>query len=746
MCRVVDCCFDLCGTPDLESMIAFCEVFYDWLALDPRHTVLFHAESAAALQRLLILLYSYACFCDSLESLSDHPGILHLPQPLLYKTPEPEEGCFGGVSPKVHAVFVYAILLHEYIADVGIIIVKPVLVLMACGSTDFEGIGLDDVPQLTPLCLHVDTLNDYKYSGLTHNPCDLRTLSFRFRKNIKISRCIKEYISAYPNGSVRPSVAFLRYAEYMSLFSPYRRMGLLRATMSIHCMAVFNLPLFAESCVRVFFKFYSYSPLRPIYTTATCKVNGKPNNQLVIQFCEAPIMLRGDVVLVCYRLCERKFARQRLFRTNCYVEYTQKTLARQSALRSTTTPLSSLNIIEQGNPSDMELRLADSLEDLAVGNHNAPLPCKRRSHEGLQSFRTKNFSQHLASKKTSFGTPCSGKWNFDASLAKSRLKTAINAAPERPPPPKILGSSCLPRADDGCSLSLNASTHSRESVDSGASFPSHLSATSSNGPERLSNCRDNQRVCSNTLMPPPKTSLLPRIFGKFKVAHQAKTVAFKNPKMAESAGSTRAPIEVMELDDLGSEEQMEMSEAWDEEEEALRRSDFETKFTRLCRLLKTPAGVRGVPTKFFGPPEKARRTMERASATDFRASTSFAYPYLALSMKGARVLAESIINYQKDGIFPNCSWSTAHWRCAFTTSHAVDALYQQIRACFRYRAAHSKNPCVGGGVVIRLGATSRYACPTPRGFKQWIGGWNMVECEVDSGDSVHKANQRIFLT
>nr|VZI52413.1 unnamed protein product [Spirometra erinaceieuropaei] len=64
---VVDCCFDLCGTPDLESMIAFCEVFYDWLALDPRHTILFHAESAAALQRLLILLYSYACFCDSME-------------------------------------------------------------------------------------------------------------------------------------------------------------------------------------------------------------------------------------------------------------------------------------------------------------------------------------------------------------------------------------------------------------------------------------------------------------------------------------------------------------------------------------------------------------------------------------------------------------------------------------------------------------------------------------------------------
>uniref|UniRef100_A0A183TDN4 DUF4206 domain-containing protein n=1 Tax=Schistocephalus solidus TaxID=70667 RepID=A0A183TDN4_SCHSO len=35
-------------------------------------------------------------------SLSEHPGILHLPQPLLYKAPASEEGSFGGVSPNVH--------------------------------------------------------------------------------------------------------------------------------------------------------------------------------------------------------------------------------------------------------------------------------------------------------------------------------------------------------------------------------------------------------------------------------------------------------------------------------------------------------------------------------------------------------------------------------------------------------------------------------------------------------------------
>ncbi|VDM04587.1 unnamed protein product [Schistocephalus solidus] len=43
-----------------------------------------------------------------------------------------------------------SILLHEYVADVGVIVVKPVLVLTACASEDFEGRGLDDISQLTP--------------------------------------------------------------------------------------------------------------------------------------------------------------------------------------------------------------------------------------------------------------------------------------------------------------------------------------------------------------------------------------------------------------------------------------------------------------------------------------------------------------------------------------------------------------------------------------------------------------------
>ncbi|VDM06408.1 unnamed protein product [Schistocephalus solidus] len=46
-------------------------------------------------------------------SISDHPGVLHLLQPFPYKAAASEEGCFGGVSPKVHVGMVQSILLHE---------------------------------------------------------------------------------------------------------------------------------------------------------------------------------------------------------------------------------------------------------------------------------------------------------------------------------------------------------------------------------------------------------------------------------------------------------------------------------------------------------------------------------------------------------------------------------------------------------------------------------------------------------
>ncbi|KAL5963146.1 hypothetical protein TSMEX_009126, partial [Taenia solium] len=65
--QTVDCCFDLNSTPDLQSFIHFCEMCYDWLASSESNTVLFHAESPTATRRLLLLLFAYACFCDSIE-------------------------------------------------------------------------------------------------------------------------------------------------------------------------------------------------------------------------------------------------------------------------------------------------------------------------------------------------------------------------------------------------------------------------------------------------------------------------------------------------------------------------------------------------------------------------------------------------------------------------------------------------------------------------------------------------------
>ncbi|VDL98061.1 unnamed protein product [Schistocephalus solidus] len=99
----------------------------------------------------------------------DQPDILHLPQPLLYRALASEEDCFGGVSPKVHVRFVYLVLLCEVVIDVGVTVVKPVLVLMACASDEFEGRGMADVPQLTPSCLHggiiIWSIQAFKFLG-----------------------------------------------------------------------------------------------------------------------------------------------------------------------------------------------------------------------------------------------------------------------------------------------------------------------------------------------------------------------------------------------------------------------------------------------------------------------------------------------------------------------------------------------------------------------------------------------------
>ncbi|VDL98896.1 unnamed protein product [Schistocephalus solidus] len=47
-------------------------------------------------------------------SLSDRPGVLHLPQPLLYKPEASHEGSFGGVSLKVHSTLAAPCSCHLY--------------------------------------------------------------------------------------------------------------------------------------------------------------------------------------------------------------------------------------------------------------------------------------------------------------------------------------------------------------------------------------------------------------------------------------------------------------------------------------------------------------------------------------------------------------------------------------------------------------------------------------------------------
>ncbi|VDM02127.1 unnamed protein product [Schistocephalus solidus] len=78
----------------LEEFCEFCHqpgptVLVDFLVGLRRIPVLYHWKSIARPGCFLFL------------SLSDHSGTLHLPQPLLHKAPASEEGCFGGVSPKV---------------------------------------------------------------------------------------------------------------------------------------------------------------------------------------------------------------------------------------------------------------------------------------------------------------------------------------------------------------------------------------------------------------------------------------------------------------------------------------------------------------------------------------------------------------------------------------------------------------------------------------------------------------------
>ncbi|KAM3187254.1 hypothetical protein ACTXT7_002692 [Hymenolepis weldensis] len=203
---VFDCFFDLNSRPDLESFIRFCETCYDWLAKSNSHAVLFHSESSFGTRRLLLLLFAYASFCDSIER---------------------------------------------------------VMILVS--------------------------------------------------QNIRTNRRLKAYLSTYPNGNTSVPVAYLRYAAYMKIFSPFRRQGISKATMSIHSIVLHNCPPFADHSVNIFLKVYSYSPLRHVYTTHVHNICGRLSERAVLLFTEEPITVRGDVVILCYRLKYGRIERRRVF-------------------------------------------------------------------------------------------------------------------------------------------------------------------------------------------------------------------------------------------------------------------------------------------------------------------------------------------------------------------------------------------------------------------------------------------------
>ncbi|VDL98696.1 unnamed protein product [Schistocephalus solidus] len=92
-----------------------------------------------------------------------HPGILHLPQSLLYKAGTSVEGCLVCSDRAIDVGFVQLVLLDEWSVDSRIIIIEPVLVLTTCAVEDIQGGGLDSVFQLTSAVLHgVVRVSDWK--------------------------------------------------------------------------------------------------------------------------------------------------------------------------------------------------------------------------------------------------------------------------------------------------------------------------------------------------------------------------------------------------------------------------------------------------------------------------------------------------------------------------------------------------------------------------------------------------------
>lgn len=528
--QTVDCCFDLNSIPDLQSFIRFCEMCYDWLASSNSNTVLFHAESPTATKRLLLLLFAYACFCDSVE-----------------------------------------------------------------------------------------------------------------RQNIRTSKRLKAYLSAYPNGRTSVPVVYLRYSTYMKIFTPFRRQSISRATMSVYSVVVHNCPLFTDHSASIFFKFYSYSPLRHVYTTDVHKLTGRISERAVLLFTEEPISLRGNVIVLCYRLKPEKLERRRVFKltfhsceghkqmltfkydafdeiseavpatfkmelhltpvmddksvppestigNNFFLENTKKIRHRNSQHLPLGDSIDPLNIIESRDIPLEAVRLSDSLEDIDHVPNRSSLLANTQVLEEVSRELVRNRNQTFNDFfMNACGRQDDKQWGFPVHFKRYASK--------QPPSPDLRGLKVSKTSVEDWPSNYEMSD--RGSIDSGAGLHSDASDASERSLKRLTKIgltkvkkkikgvidlkkhkspKHNKSSNDEQLMPPPVSSVVPHARTEKTTP---KSVAFLNSTPKRVPPPRPPPLKVAEKMDTNEVEKE--------------------------RQGKTPAGVRSVPTRYFGPLEKYQR-------------------------------------------------------------------------------------------------------------------------------------------
>ncbi|VDL92636.1 unnamed protein product [Schistocephalus solidus] len=82
------------------------------------------------------------------------PGILHLPQPLLYKATPSVGGCLVCSGRNIDVGFVQLVLLDEQSVDGCVVVIDTVLVLTTGAAEEIQGGGFYGVPQLAIAVLH----------------------------------------------------------------------------------------------------------------------------------------------------------------------------------------------------------------------------------------------------------------------------------------------------------------------------------------------------------------------------------------------------------------------------------------------------------------------------------------------------------------------------------------------------------------------------------------------------------------